>query len=346
MESKENNNSNIKSIVKAELNKVDYVSYDNLLPYEKKPDLELYRKINTEIMEVEENDWKVNFNLLNELRRLRKFEKDMFISVFNNVKVHSKVIPSFINSLRSNLAKLALILVSEIFSCYECETVNEWMSSLIPEVLQKSVMDLKGFLKEEANKALHNFSENMLYEESIVALLKGVKHVNTKISENAFDTLIKLIHNYDHVALEHISCWKVIIVNIIDIFNMKKDPYVKRPAKIIFAFEEKLGMEKFDKILHDNLKENNLQVIVQIRKNEMASIMKAVKSRDGRSSSNNSLKQRMKEFAKGRESSKGDVIVIKNIKEEVEVERNEDKENKDMTNITIVKVDENITMEN
>lgn len=301
--------------------KVEYTSYDNLPPYaEEENFLEVMRTVSTLIVQIEEKDWKDQFNLLNELRRMLKYQKELFFNIFNNYKIHQKILPKFINSLRSNLAKVALTLVSEIFNTYETESVNEWIDSLLPEVLLKSAIDLKAFIKEEAVKCLKNFSENMFYPESIISLLKGIKNANTKISENAFETLIKLIQNYEIVSMKNLENWKDIFTGMIEIYKMKRDPYIKRPLKIIKALQNKLGEDFVDQLFKDNLREKDLQIILQIKKTTSSSGSEGTV----RSSSNTSLRQRIRDLNKGKSKvEKNEGLVLKE-NEELKLDANKE----------------------
>ena len=243
--------------------KVDYLKYEDLAPYEEKTNfLELFRNISNNILETPEFKWEVHFNTINELRRLRKHSKELFHSIVRDYKLCKKIFPKYINSIRSNLSKITLMLVTELFSVFEYENLNKWVTFLIPEVLNKSV-DNKIFIREEAMKCLDNLSGNMFYEESIICLLNGVKSSNSKVSQNAFDTLIKLIENYDQVNLENISEWKEIFKLISEIFLLKDDRHVKKSEKILITIKEKLTDEIFEKVLK-NASKNIILILNQI----------------------------------------------------------------------------------
>jgi hypothetical protein len=243
--------------------KVDYIKYEDLAPYEEKTNfLELFRTISTNFLETPEFKWEIHFNTINELRRLRKHSKELFYTIVKDYKLCKEIFPNYINSIRSNLSKITLMLITELFSEFEYENLNKWVTHLIPEVLNKSA-DNKIFLREEAMRSLQNLSENMFYEESIICLLNGVKSNNSKISQNSFETLIKLIENYDKVNLENISEWKEIYKHISDIFLLKDDRHVKKSEKIVGVIKEKLTNGIFDKVLKIASK-NTVLIINQI----------------------------------------------------------------------------------
>ena len=280
-----------------EQSRAKHLTYEELAPYDDKQSLlQLWRHITTLIVEVEENDWKLNFSLINELRRLHKYNKELFFSIFNNYKLHVKILPNFIDSLRSNISKASLTLISEIFKSYDDEHVSLWIKYLLPEVLNKSTQ-IKGFIKEEASKCLHNLSENMLFEETILALLDGVNILNLKICEKATETLIKLIFNFDSYHMEMGLDWKIIFKKIIEIYQIKNDRFI---SKILIAFEGKIGKENFENILNENLKGNNLNTINRMRNNGKYS-SKALKSNPSRSLS---MKQKILDYQSNKENIK------------------------------------------
>ena len=60
-------------------------------------------------------DWTMQLAVINYLRRLFKFEKDIFNETFYGLKFYENII-DFFNSIRSILAQNALILMNEVFS--------------------------------------------------------------------------------------------------------------------------------------------------------------------------------------------------------------------------------------
>lgn len=215
--------------------------------------LQVFRNISNKIVEYEDLNWISKFDLIYELRRLRKYKKDLFFIIFNNYNLHKHIIPELINSLRVNLAKVSLLLVNEIFNFYEDEHVYKWVKQLIPIVLEKSILDPN--LKQTAQMALFNLSENMFYEETILALLKGILNSNTKISEVSCNILIKLINNYSNAVLENLHDWEAIFKFIIE--NLLSNDEIQHQHRnlilILFNIQKKLSREIFLDVIQKNL---------------------------------------------------------------------------------------------
>lgn len=229
--------------------------------------LQVFRNISNKIVEYEDLNWISKFELIYELRRLRKYKKDLFFTIFNNYNLHKHIIPELINSLRVNLAKVSLLLVNEIFNFYEDEHVYKWINKLIPIVLEKSILDPN--LKQIAQLALLNLSENMFYEETIFALLKGIINSNTKISEMSCNILIKLINNYSNSVLENLHDWEAIFKFIIE--NLLSNDEIQHQHKnlilILFNIQKKLSREIFLNVIQKNLNKffiNKINNYIQI----------------------------------------------------------------------------------
>lgn len=259
--------------------KAEYTTYEDLQPFDQDENYSLLIQ-NTVNGLTKSEEWTVNFNSINDLRRFRKYNKELFFKTFNQIY---KNFPKYINSIRSNISKAALILCAEIFSYYEFEYIHNWIEMLLPNVLMRSVYE-KFFISDEANKALLNVSENMMYEESLLILVNEIKNNNLKVSEKACETLVKLISNYEIVSLENNYAWENIFLVLIDISRMKKDTYIKKPIRILKAFNNKF--ENFDSIIQKNLKNENAKIIREII-NSIGSLRK-----DGMNSSL-SLKERI-----------------------------------------------------
>ena len=217
--------------------KVDYIKYEDLKEFPDSTDL---NKISLFIISTLLNlnsNWLTQFNCFTDLRRIRKFHHDKFFPVFGKIY---KVFPEYLNSIRSNIAKGSLLLVTEIFSFYDFELFSDLIKTLLPMVLLKSSSDKK-FLKDEALAAWNNAGCNMFYNETIEVLLEETGNKSSIVSENSFNTLISLINNFDQTLLENIGDWDIIFKKIVDLYNLKREIYVKKTLKIISTLSQKLG---------------------------------------------------------------------------------------------------------
>ena len=90
---------------------------DNLLPFDDNTDFIVLMQNLKKIILNKDKDWTYHLAVINYLRRLLKYEKSIFNQIMYGLKIYSKLI-ELINSIRSILAKNALILVNEMFSEY------------------------------------------------------------------------------------------------------------------------------------------------------------------------------------------------------------------------------------
>jgi hypothetical protein len=228
---------------------VHYIEYDNLKDYDE--DFNLLAHVRTIGDDLKDNtlDWMVHFNCISELRRLRKHAFNLFTNIFEAKKIY-KLLPQYLESVRSSISKYSLILVSEIFSCFDFEYINKWVKHLLPVVIRLSVSNIK-FIKEQAEFCINNAANNMFYEETFICLLDGVKNHNVKISLICFDALINFINRLDEVNLEYMIDWKSVFISIIKLSEIKRDPFGKRPYQILTPLKEKFGAIKFQEILYN-----------------------------------------------------------------------------------------------
>lgn len=181
------------------------------------------------------DEWIPQFESIMDLRRLLKYKRYIFIKVFNDVyKEYGKQIIS----LRSGCSKLSLILLSELFSTNSGDIHDEWFETLIPIVLIRANY-LQKFIKEEALNVFNNLSSNVFYFKALEVLIMQIGQKN--VSDVAFDTSIKLISNWDLADLLKIHHLPVILHRIVELQNLKREPFNKRSIKVLACLIEKLG---------------------------------------------------------------------------------------------------------
>jgi hypothetical protein len=241
--------------------KVEYLRFEDLTNFEKNTDFNKLAELIISTLSNLNSNWMNHFNSIVELRRLRKFHQDKFPLVFHKI---FNIFPEYLNSIRSNIAKGSMILVTEIFSFYEFDYVSDWIRCLLPVILLKSSSDKK-FLREEAMKALANAGGNMFYFETIEVLIEESGNKSTIISDNASNTLVSLISIIDEVNLENVGDWNILFQKLCDLYNLKRETYVKKTHKFITSINEKLGDQLFLKLVNscknDNVR-NNIEKIV------------------------------------------------------------------------------------
>ena len=95
--------------------KMENIPKDDLSAFEEGTDFIFLLQKLKQIILNKETDWTFHLAVINYLRRLLKFEIDIFNQFLYGSKLYPKII-ELINSIRSILAKNALILVNEMFS--------------------------------------------------------------------------------------------------------------------------------------------------------------------------------------------------------------------------------------
>ena len=285
MEISENNNNNNNNSYK------NYINYKDLQPFTENEDFYLIlKKISNKIKICEEN-WVNNLDSINCLRRLNKFNQNLFFSVFDS---YCEIIClDYLNSPRSSLVKLTLILLKEIFLDFSFNLkITEWIDFLIPQIIKKNILD-KNFIQEEACKVIENFCKNIHYSQSLVCLLKLIKDKNVKYSNRSYELLNDIIKEYDQVNLIYSTEWDFIFYEIVEISKIKRDPYNKRPFAILNLFQHKLGNDKFNGILEDFTRNPELNVYTKLEKENIIENIKKIIV-EGINSVNNSNKSKPK----------------------------------------------------
>ena len=203
-------------------------------------------------------DWTMQLAVINYLRRLFKFEKDIFNQAFYGLKLYENII-DFLNSIRSILAQNALILINEVFSEYipEVDQKNQKLpiinliKKIIPILILKANTS-QSFIKNEAKACLETLVTNMKYNETLITFLQ---HMNTKKiadMELSYVLTLKLIKNLgkEFFINTGIMNFGTMMSAIGDIYeNNKSDLYKRRCKSIINTFVEIMTKNEFDKKL-------------------------------------------------------------------------------------------------
>jgi len=238
---------NLNEVPQEEIEKpvyIDYKDLDEIKENERRGRVEeLIKVLNEDNME----KWLPQFNAIMDLRRLLKYCRQEFLKVFHEI---FQIIPKQINSLRSGCSKLSLMLLNELFttSNNSNEVPNEWIEALLPNIIMKTNF-LQKFIKDEALSALANISKTMFSYVVLDILVQNVGNKNVTHSEAAFDSLTKLIENWNINDLMKVNDLPNIFSKIADVNKLKKEPYNKRSIKIISLLYEKLGKNNFESLL-------------------------------------------------------------------------------------------------
>lgn len=237
-----------------------YIIYTDLLPFDDRTNfLRLMREISTGIMESDNIEDLITS--INSLRRMRKNHRDLFNPTFNNIC--SSLVRLVLDD-NITVSKLTLIFISEIFSVFEYETINEWIPHLLPAVIEASISSIP-MIKDEALKALSNLSNNMFYEETIECLIELIQSENAQIARNAADTLCLFFTYIDSNVLLDGFNWQSIFVKVEELSSTQTDSYSSYIGASLYAIQHKLK-DKFQCFL-GNLIDDQARLAVELVEN-------------------------------------------------------------------------------
>jgi len=197
-------------------------------------------------------DWTMQLAVINYLRRLFKFEKDIFNQAFYGLKFYENII-EFLNSIRSILAQNALTLINEVFSEYIPEEKNQkphiigLIKEITPVLILKSNTS-QSFIKNEAKICLETLVNNMKYNETLVTLLQLMNTKKIADFESIYILSLKLIKNLGKEFLMNSTQFGEMISLLGDVYaNNKSDLYKKRCKSVVNTLTEILSKEEFEK---------------------------------------------------------------------------------------------------
>ncbi len=137
------------------------------------------------------DDWRKQYDAVNQLRVLNKFHKE-FLSTRLSQDTIGIFIKAQVDNLRSNLSKNALLLVQEVFSDVRGNEIAGFIRLVVPTVLIKTDFE-KNFIAQEAKKIMTCVSNDCPYSESIDVLVEGCQTKNGILAESAIGYLAVLV---------------------------------------------------------------------------------------------------------------------------------------------------------
>ena len=232
--------------------KQENILNENLSPFEEGTDfISLMQHLKGKLLNKNE-DWTLHLAVVNYLRRLLKFEIDIFNQFLFGLKLYPKII-ELINSIRSKLAKNTLILVNEIFSFYVPEydekknkaPVITLIKALIPTLIMKANCN-QSFIKTEANICLESLIKNMKYGDTLISLIQAMSTKNNKEIELAYNLAVKLCNNLSNEYIGEFPLFSDLMKTCGNIYDLKKDIYVKKIIILIKLIRDKLTENEFN----------------------------------------------------------------------------------------------------
>ena len=161
------------------------IPFESLKPLEPVIDtVSMFQKLK-EILCEKNSDWTLQIGVINYLRRIHKFDKNVFNQFFYGGKIYPKLL-ELLHSVRSSVSKNVLVILNEIFS----ENIPENKSSILalikaslPLLIQKLNMN-QSFIKTETKQVLDSLCKNVKFPELLLIILQQMSASKTSTTIN------------------------------------------------------------------------------------------------------------------------------------------------------------------
>ena len=224
---------------------------------------------------VETPKWNLTFEAMIYFRSINKQNPALIKSILPEL---IKFLPKLSNSIRSGISKEAIILVGEILSNFINENTNndfEMIKKLL-YILFQSATSNKKFIKEASIELLENgVVKNKIYHnlDIICIIIDLMKDKKSSVCEACYNSYENMIKNIDvKNANINDNSWIAFFDKINELYNAKKEIYIKKCVKIIEYFKNNLGKSIFEGLLiklnrGDDIKKYENWVILGSKKN-------------------------------------------------------------------------------
>lgn len=246
--------------------------HESLKPLEPEIDIVSMMQKFKDILSNKDSDWTYQISVINYLRRIFKFDKQVFNQFFYGAKFYQKII-EFIDSVRSSLAKNALVLLNEIFS----EQINQeeksnsnslitLIKSTIPHLISK-INSNKSFIKADSNMCLESLVKNMKFLDVLLTFFQLMNTKKAKDAELLLELSKKMIKNLGKEFFVQNSQFNELIKHVISFYESHKDSNVKQCKDILNCFIEVMTKEEFDKKMEKCTKKEkeNVKIILETK---------------------------------------------------------------------------------
>ena len=240
---------------------IDYISPDKLPILSEEKLSQENISLNLTKM-VETPKWQLTFDAMIFFRALNKQNPSLLKIILPDF---IKFLPKLSNSIRSGISKEAIILVGEILSNYINENTNndfEIIAKLI-NILFQSATSNKKFIKEASTELIETgfIKNNKYYNLDIICiiidLMKDKKSSVCEICYNTYENMIKIIDIKNKDIND--NTWNIFFGKINELYNAKKEIYIKKCVKILEYFQNTLGKNNFNDLLIKLNRENDIK---------------------------------------------------------------------------------------
>ena len=230
---------------------IDYISQDKLIILTEVQLSQENISLNLTNM-VENPKWHLTFDSLVFFRCINKQNPSLLKTILPEL---IKYLPKLSNSIRSGISKEAIILVGEILYNYinENSDIDLIYIKQLLYILFQSATSNKKFIKEAALELIetglikNNKYYNLNIINIIIDLMKDKKSTICDICYNTYENIIKNIDIKNQEIND--KTWNNFFGKINELYNAKKEIYIKKCVKIIEYFENTLEKNKFDELL-------------------------------------------------------------------------------------------------
>ena len=250
---------------------------ESLKPMEPETDYISMMQKFKDILNNKDSDWTLQIGVINCMRRIFKFEKQVFSQFFYGAKFYQKII-ELINSVRSSLAKNVLILFNEIFSGpmpNQEEKANTTsliavIKTTIPHLISK-INSNKSFIKNDANICLESLIQNMKYFEVLHSFMQLMNTKKSKDSELCAELSIKMIKSLGKEFFVKNTQFGELMKCVVSLYEAQKNANLKKCKNILNCFVEIMGKEEFDKKMEKCTKKekDNVKIIMEAKVTEV-----------------------------------------------------------------------------
>ena len=260
--------------MKETMQNIDYISQDRL-PILSEAQLSQENILLNLKRMVETPKWNLTFDAMIFFRSINKQNPSLIKAILPDL---INFLPKLSNSIRSGISKEAIILVGEILSNYINEGTDKDLNLIkqLLYILFQSATSNKKFIKDASIEYLENgFMKNKIYYNLdiisiIIDLMKDKKSAVCDVCYNSYENIIK---NIDiNIININENSWIKFFDRINELYNAKKEIYVKKCVKIIEYFKNILGKDNFEALLiklnrGDDIKKYENWILLGSKKN-------------------------------------------------------------------------------
>ena len=244
---------------------------ESLKPFEPETDFVSMMQKFKDILNNKDSDWTLQISIINYLRRVYKFEKQVFSQFFYGGKFYQKII-ELIDSVRSSVAKNVLILLNEIFSepqCTQEEKNNSFslislVKATIPHLISK-INSNKSFLKADSNICLESIIKNIKYLDVLLTFMNLMNTKKANDAELLAGLSEKMIKNLGKDFFVQNTQFNELMKCVVLFYEAQKNTNIKKSKEILNCFVEVMGKDEFDQKMEKCTKKekDNVKIIME-----------------------------------------------------------------------------------